>query len=118
MAAFSPDQTTLACSTPDRTIYLFDVGTGIIRHQMVAGTHRIGAVAFSPDGETLATTGDTAILWNLATGQELLSLVSPEGNFGSLAFSPDGRTLATTQSTGAIYLWLTADEPRETAARH
>jgi WD40 repeat protein len=114
-SALSSDQSTLACTTPDRKILLYDVATGRIRQQMVAGTSQVGAATFSPDGKTLASNGDTVMLWNVATGQELLSLVSPEGSFTLMAFSPDGRTLATSHSTGAIYLWMTANEPPKTA---
>jgi len=116
--AISPDRTTLAGTALYKNIELYDLATRRIRQQIVASTLRVGDVAFSPDGKTLAGKGDTVILWNVATGEELLSLVSPEGSFWTVAFSPDGRTLATSQSTCAIYLWLTADELRETAARH
>ena len=54
---------------------------------------RVLAVAFSPDGKTLASENGGVTLWQVSTGQELLLL---EHTFPvtSLAFSPDGKVLA------------------------
>ncbi len=61
------------------------------------------AVAFSPDGRTLAAGDDTGHvdLWNVAKQQADRSLT--EGSpVNSVAFSPDGRTLAVGQANGNI----------------
>ena len=54
-------------------------------------------VAFSPDGQTLASLGTFQSLkfWHLATRRELATIAMPEaGSF--LSFSPDGHRLAVT----------------------
>jgi WD40 repeat protein len=54
----------------------------------------VTAVAFSPDGHTLASGSERFVikLWDVATGAELRSF--PSSMVNSLAFSPDGNTLA------------------------
>ena len=57
----------------------------------------VSAVAYSPDGKTLATGGiDKKVkLWNIATQQELVTIPIPGiVDLPMLSFSPDGRLLA------------------------
>ena len=63
----------------------------------MAGGHAgaVGSVAFSPDGQTLASvSGDRTIkLWRVSDGT-LLRTLWHTGGVTSVAFSPDGQTLA------------------------
>ncbi len=102
-------------------------------------TSRFEDVSFSPDGRSLAATGQVnARLSNgepypddtVATG--LLVVFDPEtgrirwraagmksGLIRDLAFSPDGRTLATAENTGAITLWEShTGQPRRQLRGH
>jgi eukaryotic-like serine/threonine-protein kinase len=60
-------------------------------------THVINAVAFSPDGERLATASmdRTVKLWDARTGQEMLTLTGHEGSVRNVIFTGDGRFLLT-----------------------
>jgi WD40 repeat protein len=71
----------------------------------------VRALAFAPDGRTLATGGhDRAVmLWHTATGERLATLTGHTNQVYSAAFAPDGRTLATGDRDGAIRLWEGAD---------
>jgi WD40 repeat protein len=67
----------------------------------------VDAVAFSPDGRTIATGSDdgTARLWDAATGQAIGSALDHGGTVFAVAFSPDGKTLLTGCTDQKARLW-------------
>ncbi len=77
----------------------------------ITRTMRTGGVldlAFSPDGQAIASTPDRFAIrmWRLRDGQLLYDLpTSFTGAVNTLAFSPDGSTLATGHYDGSIRLW-------------
>ncbi|MFE9768189.1 hypothetical protein ACFYPC_27345 [Streptomyces sp. NPDC005808] len=120
-AAVSPDGRTLATSSFDRTIRLWNVTdprrpVGLATFTGHADT--IAMVAFSPDGHTLASGGrdHTIRLWNITD----LHDPSPYGppltghtdTVFSVAFSPDGKTLASGSYDHTIRLWDVTDATR------
>jgi WD40 repeat protein len=74
-------------------------------------TGPVTSVAFSPDGQRVAT-GSGAFdkrgevkIWEAATGRELLTLQGHARGVISLAFSPDGKTLASGSYDQTVRVW-------------
>jgi WD40 repeat protein len=111
---FSSDGTTLAAGYANGQVVLWDM-----THSPYAGhlvrcdgwnfmPHPCGinALAFSPDGRTLATVaGRTVRLWQVGKRAEPRVLGGHAHHAWSLAFSGEGRLLATGGWDGAVRLW-------------
>src|SRR4051794_35230714 len=70
--------------------------------------HPVRALAFSPDGLTLACAGrrDFGVaLWDLVARESRVVIGTPKGTITSVAFSPDGGLLAFATSGGALEVW-------------
>ena len=105
--AATRDGGTLAAGTAGGPIELFDVAAGTSR-QLTGTTRRVDALAFSPDGQLLASAGEEHVirLWDVRSGLQL----RPPIRIGDrrtldLAFSPDGDTLASADTIYAVRLW-------------
>ncbi|WP_128434006.1 helix-turn-helix domain-containing protein [Streptomyces cyaneus] len=105
--AFAPDGSGLAAGDWTGRVAIWDGDlrhrAGILRNVFLApvdpssdSAEAIRALAFSPDGSTLAVGGNsgTVQLWDIATQQPLgPSLPTPGGSIDTLAFSPDSTML-------------------------
>jgi WD40 repeat protein/serine/threonine protein kinase len=67
----------------------------------------LNAVAFSPDGEHVASAGaDGAVkIWNSRTGIVVQTLKAHEGSVACVAFHPDGKHVASTGSDRKVKVW-------------
>ena len=103
--AFSPDGKTLASGSSLQssggnknpiTIRLWNTLTGEHKRTITAHSDKVTSIAFSPDGETLASGSmdQTIRFWDIHTGEQKLGLVSQKGVITSIAFSSDGKIIA------------------------
>ncbi len=122
-ARWSPDGKRLAVGghqsrflTGDVRILDVDSGREVFA-PLVGHNFGVFAVAFSHDGERLATgsADKTVKIWDLTTGQEILTLKGHTGMVTSLAFSPDDRRLISAAADSTVRIWdatpLPDDDP-------
>jgi WD40 repeat protein len=125
--AFSPDGQTVASGSFDSNIKLWNVRTGRQIYNLNGPSHSpvgvvksffsdniIYTVAFSPDGQTLASGGakQPIKLWRLSNGELRMILTGHSTDVYTVAFSPDGKNLASGSADGTIRIWdLSTGEP-------
>ena len=118
--SFSPDGQTLASGQGNKSfwgngdnVHLWDVSTGdllrTLDHDAASSAFHsdVYSVAFSPNGETLATGSEdnTIRLWDVSTGDLLDTLEGHTGAVYSVTYSPDGQTLVSGSGDRTIRLW-------------
>ena len=114
--AYSPDGSMLAVASSlgtwfydsdDGTVYLWDVFTGRLKTELIGHSGIVFSLAFSPDGQTLASGGyaGTVGLWDVATNGLISPLIGHTDSVYSVAFSPDGQTLASGDEDDTVRLW-------------
>lgn len=129
--SISPSGNALAIGAPDGTIDLWQLGDGKLLGK-IALDGRVTSVAFSPDGQILASGSDRSLvdtvfaasptqtgseksdggtikLWDANTAQLKQTLCESDTPVNTLAISPDGRMLASGHRDGTIKLWQLRD---------
>ena len=105
--ALCPTGLLLATADTNGKVFLWDTKTGtVVGEPLDHGRAAVRAMAFSPDGRWLATTGGlleakTVRVWNVVTGKELFRHDLPEPGY-EVAFSPSGRYLLSVSRQGTL----------------
>jgi WD40 repeat protein len=109
-----PSLSELSCSangrmlaaTSSNGIYLYDL-QNLTKERFLPIPANVNSVAFSPDGQMLATGSTDALirLWQLSDGTLLDTLSGHTDSVWNVTFSPDGETLASASLDHTIRLW-------------
>ena len=101
-------QGTLVSGSVDQTVKLWDVNKNKVECHTTwqEVNHRVSSIAFSPEGQTLATGSyDNLVrLFDIHNGELLKTFSGHDGRVWSVAFSPDGKTLASGDGQ-TVKLW-------------
>ncbi|MFI5460795.1 MAG: protein kinase [Isosphaerales bacterium] len=91
----------------DAEVKLWDARTGREIRILKGHTMVVKSVAYSPDGQRLASASQdgTVKVWDSATGQEILTLKGHTQGVNSVAYSPDGQRLASTGGDRTVRVW-------------
>ena len=103
---FSPDNKLLAVAG-SIGVWIYDVDTDEELALLTGHTGTVTSIAFSPDGETLASgSWDYTIrLWNVSSFTLNRTLAGHTSGVTSVAFSSDGKTLASGSVDKTVRLW-------------
>ena len=105
--AISPDGQTLASGSGDKTVKLWSLSNGEVRHTLRGHSAWVRSVAISPDGQTLASCSNdqTIRLWHLETGK-LRQVISGHTDWvRTVAFNTNGQILASGSHDKTVKLW-------------
>lgn len=107
----SHDGKWLAANGGDRTVKLWDISSGELKHELAGHTAMIVSLEFAPDDTTVVSTagGEKSsgelIVWKVESGEQQCGLEHLQGRnntIHSASFSPDGTLLAWTAGGNQI----------------
>jgi WD40 repeat protein len=108
--AFSPDSKRIVTAGSDKTVRIYDAGTGALQLELKEHPGEVSCAAFSPDAKQIATgyrAGNAGIVkvWDASTGKAVLDWRAHESGTTRLAFSPDGTRIVTGGGDHAVKVW-------------
>ena len=106
-ATFSPDGRTIATSSYDKTVRLWDIDSGNKIHTYNGHSNNVSDVVFSPDGRFIVSTSsdNEARLWNVPQDNSRNVIHPNMGNLSMVTYSPNGKFIAAVSVMGQAKVW-------------
>jgi WD40 repeat protein len=105
--AVTPDGTRAVSASEDRTLKVWDLGSGAMLRSLEGHAEEVSAVVVTPDGTRAisASNDGTLKVWDLGTGAMLRSLEGHPLGVRAVAVTPDGSRAASASSDRTLKVW-------------
>ncbi|HZR44418.1 MAG TPA: serine/threonine-protein kinase [Ktedonobacteraceae bacterium] len=106
-AAWSHDSKRIATASDDRTVQVWDAGTGANPFTYSGHTDIVAAVAWSPDSTRIASCSNdkTVRIWDAINGGHVLIYKGHSNAVADVAWSPDGTRIASCSKDTTVQVW-------------
>jgi hypothetical protein len=101
------DQSRIALGGPERLVKIHSTKDGALLHKIKKHTDWVTALAFSPNGEWLASADRNGGLsmWDAGNAQEIFTLAGHKAAVTALSWRGDSKLLASSSEDGSVKLW-------------
>lgn len=112
---FSPDNTRLAASVPERLVRIYDLASGRPTGSDMVHGESVRRIEFAHSGRTLATVASDSTLrvWDANSGKAVSAAMRHPGPLQHVEFSPDDQSILTLAADKVLHVWNgSAGQPR------
>ena len=105
--AWSPDGRRVVSASNDRTLKIWDAGSGEELLTLTGHGDSVWGCAWSMDGRRVVSASDdrTLKIWDAVSGEELLMLAGHGDSVRRCAWSPDGRRVVSASNDRTLKIW-------------
>ncbi|KAF9930714.1 hypothetical protein BGZ67_005688 [Mortierella alpina] len=106
-AVYSPSGGHIVLGSADMCVYIWNMETGKVVHELVGHDDCVTSVVYSPNGKEVASGSDdwTVYLWDAELGTVRHRLVEHSAGVTDVAYSPNGKQIASGSFDKTVILW-------------